>query len=193
MSMFCCSHEQAAAGAPVTPSAPVAAQPVASAAPVAAVPAAVAPAASSSEPLPEGWSEAVDPTYNHPYWYNVSTGERSWVRPQPAAKAPAPAAAPGIAKAPPPPKVTGSPLPLGWSEAVAPDTGLPYYFNAATGVCLPSPALQQMSCLRSSRRDPKQRAVFRVLLCVHFFMYVMLWDGLLLFRSFRGFKVSGQV
>ncbi|BDA42301.1 probable polyglutamine-binding protein 1 at C-terminar half [Coccomyxa sp. Obi] len=124
---------QAEAGAPVASSAPVAAQPTASAAPVAAAPAAVAPAASSSEPLPEGWSEAVDPTYNHPYWYNVSTGERTWVRPKPVAKAPAPAAASGMAKAPPPPKMTGTPLPLGWSEAVAPDTGLPYYFNAATG------------------------------------------------------------
>lgn len=132
-----CPHAQAeAGGAPVTSSAPVAAQPTASPAPVAAAPAAVAPVASTSEPLPEGWSEAVDPTYNHPYWYNVSTGERTWERPKPAAKASAPAAASSMAKAPPPPKLSGTPLPLGWSEAVAPDTGLPYYFNAATGVPL---------------------------------------------------------
>lgn len=139
-----CSHAQAEAGTPQTSSsASLAAQPTASAAPVAAAPVAVAQVASSSEPLPEGWSEAVDPSYNHPYWYNVNTSERTWVRPMPAAKAAAPAAASGMAKASPPPKMTGTPLPLGWSEAVAPDTGLPYYFNAATGVCLCAPALLQ--------------------------------------------------
>lgn len=32
--------------------------------------------------LPAGWFQAVDPTYNHPYWYNPSTGERTWERPK---------------------------------------------------------------------------------------------------------------
>jgi hypothetical protein len=38
------------------------------------------------------------------------------------------------ARMPPPPQPdTDGPLPAGWSKAVAPDTGLAYYFNAATG------------------------------------------------------------
>ncbi len=36
----------------------------------------------AAEKLPEGWFEAVDPTYNHPYWYNPSSGERTWERPK---------------------------------------------------------------------------------------------------------------
>ncbi|KAK9901716.1 hypothetical protein WJX75_009929 [Coccomyxa subellipsoidea] len=113
---------QADTAAPAsTSTAAVHVQPAAAAAPAAVPAAAAAPMASGSEPLPEGWSQAVDPTYNHPYWYNVSTGERSW------------GAASGVAKAPPPPKPSGSQLPPGWSEAADPGTGLPYYFNAATG------------------------------------------------------------
>ena len=54
-------------------------------------------AAAAAPPLPDelpaGWQEAVDPTYQHPYWFNVATGERSWVKPgsQPVS-APAPVA-----------------------------------------------------------------------------------------------------
>lgn len=36
----------------------------------------------ASEALPQGWFEAIDPTYNHPYWYNPTTGERTWQKPQ---------------------------------------------------------------------------------------------------------------
>lgn len=61
--------------------------------------------------LPPGWAEAVDPTYNHPYWYNHSTGERRWTRPP----MPAPS------------------LPLGWAAAKDPNSGQKYYFNTATG------------------------------------------------------------
>lgn len=49
-----------------------------------------APAAAASDALPEGWAQALDPTYNHVYYYNSSTGERTWERPKP--KAPAPQA-----------------------------------------------------------------------------------------------------
>ena len=41
--------------------------------------------------LPPGWEAGFDPTYNREYYYNASTGERSWERPGGAA----PLAAPG--------------------------------------------------------------------------------------------------
>ncbi|DBB15166.1 TPA: hypothetical protein ACH3X3_004171 [Trebouxia sp. C0006] len=75
--------------------------------------AAPSPAPAASTPsLPLGWFEAVDPTYNHPYWYNPSTGERRWTKPP----MPAPS------------------LPPGWAAAKDPNTGQKYYFNTATGV-----------------------------------------------------------
>ncbi|DBA84282.1 TPA: hypothetical protein ACH3X2_006338 [Trebouxia sp. C0005] len=61
--------------------------------------------------LPLGWFEALDPTYNHPYWYNPSTRERRWTKPP----MPAPS------------------LPPGWAAAKDPNTGQKYYFNTATG------------------------------------------------------------
>ncbi|KAK9863041.1 hypothetical protein WJX84_006299 [Apatococcus fuscideae] len=48
-----------------------------------AVPGASTP--SSGAPLPAGWFEAIDATYRAPYFYNPSTGERSWQRPAPPA------------------------------------------------------------------------------------------------------------
>ena len=51
--------------------------------------------------LPEGWSSAVDPAYNHVYYFNVSTGQRTWEKP---------AAAPKAAPAQPPAQVK----PLSW-------------------------------------------------------------------------------
>ncbi|DBA76098.1 hypothetical protein WJX77_005947 [Trebouxia sp. C0004] len=74
--------------------------------------AAPSPAPAAPNPsLPLGWFEALDPTYNHPYWYNPSTGERRWTKPP----MPAPA------------------LPPGWAAAKDPNTGQKYYFNTATG------------------------------------------------------------
>ncbi|GAB4821496.1 hypothetical protein N2152v2_008542 [Parachlorella kessleri] len=87
------------------PAAAVARAPAAIAAPVAS-----APAAAAAESLPPGWAEAVDPTYNHTYYYNASTGERCWTRPK-----------------------VEQPLPPGWVEASDPRTGLPYFSNPATG------------------------------------------------------------
>ena len=46
-----------------------------------AAPSSAAPSTIGGD-LPPGWFEAVDTSYNHPYWYNPSTGERSWQRPQ---------------------------------------------------------------------------------------------------------------
>lgn len=40
-----------------------------------------APAPLTAGPLPPGWYQATDPTYSHTYYYNPSTGERSWTRP----------------------------------------------------------------------------------------------------------------
>lgn len=62
-------------------------------------------------PLPAGWKMAVDPRYNHPYWFNAATGERRWIRPHDPA-----AAAPGD-------------LPEGWQAAVDHATGFTYYYN----------------------------------------------------------------
>lgn len=35
------------------------------------------------EPLPPGWFKALDPSFNHPYYYNPNTGERRWKKPKP--------------------------------------------------------------------------------------------------------------
>lgn len=108
-------------------------QPPAAAAPAPAAPAAVA---ASSGPSPPEWFEAFDQNYKHPYWYNPSTGERSWTRPgaPAAAGAPAPAAA-AVAAAPAPAVAHQGPqLPAGWASGVDPATGCTYYYNAAHGV-----------------------------------------------------------
>lgn len=59
---------------------------------------------------------AIDPRYNHPYWFNAGSGERRWTRPVDPAAAAAASAASGD-------------LPEGWQEAVDPATGVKYYFN----------------------------------------------------------------
>ncbi len=66
-----------------------AADPAASTAAAAAAPAAAAPqpAVIRDDSLPEGWSSALDPTYNHVYYFNVSTGQRTWEKPTAAPKA----------------------------------------------------------------------------------------------------------
>lgn len=74
----------------------------------------------SSNDLAPGWFEAVDPTYNHPYWYNPSTGERAWTRPSV-----------GVSKAAVVPAANS--LPAGWSETTDPASGSVYYFNSGTG------------------------------------------------------------
>ena len=99
-----------------------------------------AAAAAAGGALPPGWQETIDPTYNHPYFYNVTTGERSWTRPGAAAPAPAAAAAPPASTTAGATAVSASPkvisaapvasgaaaaaaLPLGWVEAVDPASG----------------------------------------------------------------------
>jgi hypothetical protein len=97
-------------------------------------------AAAAAGALPPGWQEAVDPTYNHPYYFNVTTGERSWTRP---GVSPAPAAAAAtvavttsatagatvsaspkvISAAPVSSTAAAAALPQGWVEAVDPATG----------------------------------------------------------------------
>lgn len=69
--------------------------------------------------LPEGWFEAMDETYNTPYYYNPSTGARQWERP---GEAPAPAA-----------EASGA-LPSGWEEASDPNTGAVYWYNRQLGL-----------------------------------------------------------
>ena len=46
-----------------------------------------AAASEDAGPLPPGWHQATDPTYNHVYYYCPATGERSWTRPKPAVRA----------------------------------------------------------------------------------------------------------
>ncbi|KAK9819918.1 hypothetical protein WJX72_003950 [[Myrmecia] bisecta] len=87
-----------------------------------------AAAASTGPPLPAGWFEAVDPTYKHAYYYNPTTGERSWTRPQVSQPAPAAMLTPSLA---PPP--SASALPPGWAQGVDPNSGHVYYYNAGTG------------------------------------------------------------
>lgn len=67
-------------------------------------------------------------------------------------------AASSVAKAPPPPKPSGSQLPPGWSEAADPGTGLPYYFNAATGAAFLCPVLWH---LIETGRHPLVSAISR--------------------------------
>jgi hypothetical protein len=63
-----------------------------------------APAAST---LPENWSEALDPTSGHVYYYNSVTQETSWEYP-------------------------GTPLPNDWVETTDPTSGQIYYYNSVT-------------------------------------------------------------
>lgn len=85
--------------------------------------------------LPPGWQKAVDPTYNHPYWFNVSTGERRWTPPDAARGG---VAATSASKAPAASLGNGSqtaavaadaPLLSGWKAAVDAATGVTYYYN----------------------------------------------------------------
>ena len=52
------------------------------------------------------WDQAVDPVTKKHYYYNRTTGERTWE----------------------------APLPWGWQTATDPDTEKPYYYHAETGV-----------------------------------------------------------
>ncbi len=63
--------------------------------------------------LPPGWAAALDIKYQATYFFNASTGERTWQRPA------MPAAAP---------------LPDGWAEGTDPRSGIAYYYNTSTGV-----------------------------------------------------------
>ena len=73
-----------------------------------AVPPVTATSNATEGPLPPGWFSTIDTTYHRPYFYNPTTGERTWERPAP-------------------------PLPSGWAEAKDPASGVTYYFNASTG------------------------------------------------------------
>ncbi len=61
----------------------VASMPAITPAPAAAALAAAAPAPAvvKDDGLPQGWASALDPTYNHVYYFNVSTGQRTWEKP----------------------------------------------------------------------------------------------------------------
>lgn len=63
--------------------------------------------------LPAGWAAALDTRYHTTYFYNTSTGERTWQRP--------------VTQATPA-------LPAGWAEGTDPRSGTAYYYNAGTGV-----------------------------------------------------------
>ena len=67
-----------------------------------------------SELLPPGWEAAKDASSDKIYYYNRTTGERSWEQPG------------GTEKA------SENNLPAGWSSAKDPTTGKKYYYHAAT-------------------------------------------------------------
>lgn len=94
-------HPQAVAAAQVEPKA---------VAPQHLQPAAVS--TTSQQALLPGWFTAVDPTYNHTYYYNPTTGERSWTPPTVAPAAPLVTAT-----------ASDGTLPPGWVEALDPNTG----------------------------------------------------------------------
>lgn len=58
--------------------------------------------------LPSGWFEGFDPTYSHPYYYNPTTGERTWIRPE------------------------TDPLPVNWYRQVDTTSGQTYFYNPVT-------------------------------------------------------------
>jgi hypothetical protein len=80
-----------------------------------------------TSPLPDGWQESMDPTYNHPYWFNLSTGERSWVKPGHDLTA----SGSGHAGASNETDLPDAPLPAGWKSSVDSATGVTYYYNRA--------------------------------------------------------------
>ena len=84
--------------------------------------------AAASTGLPPGWYEAMDPTYQTVYYFNPTTGERTWLRPG------ATPAQTAIAPPPPPPPPSGGRerLPPGWKRMVDPATGQPYYVHPAS-------------------------------------------------------------
>lgn len=84
-------------------------------------------ATTGGDDLPPGWFSAVDPTYQTTYFYNPSTGERSWTKPAAAVAVPAPTAATEAAA------TAAGPLPPGWSEGKDPNSGHTYYYNPSTG------------------------------------------------------------
>lgn len=114
--------------------------------------------------LPVGWFEAKDPASGLSYYYNPSTGERTWEKPaqekaapkpeEPATHTPLAAASAVPEKAaatneanPATQQVNGSTkeeqtpagelkggLPPGWSKGTDPSSGCTYYFNATIGV-----------------------------------------------------------
>lgn len=105
-----------------------------------ATPVATAGGASTSAAagLPPGWQTAVDPTYNHPYWFNVCTGERRWTPPEGATTVSTggPAAAGSVVAtgglgsvAQPSAAAADVPLPAGWKAAVDMATGITYYYS----------------------------------------------------------------
>ncbi|GBF96617.1 hypothetical protein Rsub_09363 [Raphidocelis subcapitata] len=64
------------------------------------------------QPLPEGWREAFDPRTGYPYYYNATTHQKTWARPQQAPQQPQPPAAGDCADAP-----AAAPAAAGWGAA----------------------------------------------------------------------------
>jgi WW domain len=78
--------------------------------------------ATTTTALPPGWHESFDPQYQRSYYYNYSSGERTWTKPE--WEAPAPAAVPPVASLPPSAR---------WEQAIDHARGKPYFYNHATG------------------------------------------------------------
>jgi polyglutamine-binding protein 1 len=84
-------------------------------------------ASGATAALPPGWTSAVDTIYNTVYYFNASTGERSWTRP---GEVPAAATTAAVVPPPPPPPPKKERLPPGWRSVLDPASGKPYFVHA---------------------------------------------------------------
>ena len=69
--------------------------------------------------LPPGWTSAIDPSSNRPYYTNNATGETSWDMPKGGA-----VSLQGMSQ---PAAPASQPLPPGWQSAIDPASSKPYY------------------------------------------------------------------
>jgi WW domain len=93
---------------------------------------------SQLSPPTEQWESATDPATGNTYYYNASTGERTWTKPGQVSKATMETnqeARPDTAAPKESQLDEGStnPLPTGWKTATDPASGKEYYYHAATG------------------------------------------------------------
>lgn len=103
---------------------------------------------SASAGLPPGWTEHVDPNTQKTFYFNASTQETKWERPQ-------------VAQAASPQPAQSAGLPAGWAEHVDPGSGKTFYYNAQTGVTAwekPQAAAQPAAAVPQQAAQSSQQA-----------------------------------